>query len=132
MTLIVCLDDNNGMMFNNRRQSRDAAVIADAVAFAAPEKLAMNSYSAKLFPDHSVIICEQPLQDLGVYFAEQGDFISWKDRVNKLVIYRWNRTYPADSYFPLSAFLADMTLIDSVDFQGKSHQQITREVYAAE
>ena len=27
MKVIVCVDDNNGMMFNNRRQSRDEKVI---------------------------------------------------------------------------------------------------------
>ena len=27
MKLIVCLDDNNGMMFNKRRQSRDRVLI---------------------------------------------------------------------------------------------------------
>ena len=27
MIAIVCVDDNRGMMFNNRRQSKDAALI---------------------------------------------------------------------------------------------------------
>lgn len=27
MNVIVCVDDNNGMLFNKRRQSRDKAVI---------------------------------------------------------------------------------------------------------
>ena len=29
MTLYFCLDDHNGMLFNHRRQSRDAAVLED-------------------------------------------------------------------------------------------------------
>ena len=29
MTVIVCLDNANGMMFNHRRQSRDANVVKD-------------------------------------------------------------------------------------------------------
>ena len=29
MTLYFCLDDRNGMLFNHRRQSRDAAVLED-------------------------------------------------------------------------------------------------------
>lgn len=29
MTVIVCLDNANGMMFNHRRQSRDANVVND-------------------------------------------------------------------------------------------------------
>ena len=31
MKVIVCVDDNNGMMFNNRRQSRDRILIEDVV-----------------------------------------------------------------------------------------------------
>ena len=31
MKLIVCLSEGNGMMFNNRRQSRDRVLIADMV-----------------------------------------------------------------------------------------------------
>lgn len=27
MTIIVCIDDNGGLLFNNRRQSRDRLVI---------------------------------------------------------------------------------------------------------
>ena len=29
MKIIACLDDNNGLLFNNRRQSRDRVVIED-------------------------------------------------------------------------------------------------------
>ena len=32
MTLYLCLDDRGGMLFNNRRQSRDAALLADMAA----------------------------------------------------------------------------------------------------
>ena len=29
MTIFVCIDDKNGMLFNHRRQSRDEAVLKD-------------------------------------------------------------------------------------------------------
>ena len=32
MKIIVCLDDNNGMLFNNRRQSRDKTVVEDIIS----------------------------------------------------------------------------------------------------
>ena len=31
MTIIVCLDDKNGLSFNNRRQSRDKILIEDII-----------------------------------------------------------------------------------------------------
>ena len=48
MKLIVCLDDNNGMMFNKRRQSRDRVLVENVVELCKSEKLYTNEYSAKL------------------------------------------------------------------------------------
>ena len=39
MKLIVCLDDNKGMMFNNRRQSRDRVLIENVLELCKGEKL---------------------------------------------------------------------------------------------
>lgn len=129
MTLMVCLDDRNGLMFNIRRQSRDSAVIADAVAFAAPEKISVCPYTAPLFPEHTVIVSEEPFLNAAFCFAECGDFGAVKNKVDRLVIYRWNRSYPGDVYFPVEEYLNGMTLQESVDFPGSSHERITREVY---
>ncbi len=34
MIIAVCTDDNNGMLFNNRRQSRDMLLIEDLIKYA--------------------------------------------------------------------------------------------------
>ena len=49
MVLIVCLDLNNGMYFNNRRQSRDREVIKDIAFITKNNNLIMTEYSHKLF-----------------------------------------------------------------------------------
>ena len=49
MIAIVCLDDENGMLFNGRRQSRDRVVTERIALLAAGKKLWMNEYSAGLF-----------------------------------------------------------------------------------
>ena len=57
MTVFVCVDDHNGMLFNHRRQSRDEAVLKDMLD-AAGTDIWMNGYSSKLFrkaPDRVVI-----------------------------------------------------------------------------
>ena len=46
MKIFICLDDNNGMMFNGRRQSRDEAVVKDILDFAGEEKVWVSSYSS--------------------------------------------------------------------------------------
>ena len=45
MKLIICVDDNNGMMFNRRRQSKDREVRHDILAYTMPERIWMNEYS---------------------------------------------------------------------------------------
>ena len=46
---IVCLDQKNGMYFNERRQSRDRYVIRDIVEMTKDAVLHINSYSKELF-----------------------------------------------------------------------------------
>ena len=42
MTVILCLDDRCGMAFNNRRQSRDKAVINDILTHLNGERLIIS------------------------------------------------------------------------------------------
>ena len=44
MKIIICLDDDNGMMFNNRRQSRDEKVVKDIIEMTDGHSLWMNDY----------------------------------------------------------------------------------------
>ena len=44
MKIIACLDDNNGLLFNNRRQSRDRVVIEDILKDCHNSKLWINNF----------------------------------------------------------------------------------------
>lgn len=126
MKLIVCLDDNNGMMFNKRRQSRDRVLIENALEFCKGEKLYANEYSAKLFPENTVEIFEN-IEQIGNSFCFAEDFNVNEEYVGEIIVYKWNRLYPADTYFNID--LKNWNLIESVDFEGSSHEKITREIY---
>lgn len=128
MTLMVCLDDRNGLLFNKRRQSRDKALIEDALAFVKDERITTDSYTAQLFPEDAVDVSEEPFSG-SVCFAERGDFLAFRSSVNQLVVYRWNRNYPADTYFPLDEYIGSMKMVETSEFPGNSHDKITREVY---
>lgn len=123
MKLIVCLDDNNGMMFNKRRQSRDKILTENVLEICKGEKLYTNEYSAKLFPENTVEICGNP--ENGYCFAE--NFIVDEEYVDEIIVYKWNRLYPADTYFYID--LENWNLTETVDFEGSSHEKITRERY---
>lgn len=126
MKLIVCLDDKNGMMFNKRRQSRDKILIENVLELCKGERLYTNEYSLKLFPENSVEICENPAEiDDGYCFAE--NFLVNEEDVEEIIAYKWNRLYPADVYFNID--LKNWTLAESVEFEGSSHEKITRERY---
>ena len=53
MKIIVCVDNQNGMMFNHRRQSQDRVLRKRILELTGGEKLWMNAYSMGQFPDEA-------------------------------------------------------------------------------
>lgn len=49
MKIIVCVDNQNGMMFNHRRQSQDRVLRKRILELTGGKKLWMNAYSQKQF-----------------------------------------------------------------------------------
>ena len=128
MKLIVCLDDNNGMMFNKRRQSRDKILIENVLELCKGEKLYTSEYSAKLFPENSVEICENPAEtNVGYCFAE--NFTVNEEYVEEIIVYKWNRVYPADMSLDIDFSAEGFNSVSVCEFEGSSHEKITKEVY---
>ena len=103
MRVIVCLDEMGGMMFNHRRQSRDRTVIADVIASVGAGRLWLAPYSEKLFVEAGAdyVAEEDFLANAGegdTCFVEDRHLAQWAERIDELVIYHWNRRYPADLY----------------------------------
>lgn len=44
MKIIICLDNNNGLMFNNRRQSRDSKIIENIFEIIGSANLYINDF----------------------------------------------------------------------------------------
>ena len=80
MKIILCLDDNNGMLFNNRRQSRDRVLVEDIINNLQGEKLNIFEFSKALFEDFSDKICIaeklEKLRDLEVLSNDHSSVIS--------------------------------------------------------
>ncbi len=62
MILIVCIDDNKGMMFNHRRQSQDGVLRRHILDMVGNGKLWMNEYSGKMFAKDSEELLHGPVQ----------------------------------------------------------------------
>lgn len=131
MKIIVCLDDRNGMLFNRRRQSSDQVVCQKIIELAKDSQLWMNIYSGKLFSSENMNIAEDFLAQAqpGDYcFVENTDVFPYREQVEEVYAFRWNRVYPADTHFP-AVFLGGEK-VTVAEFPGKSHPKITLEVYS--
>ena len=135
MKVIVCVDDRNGMMFNNRRLSRDRLLIEDVVKNIEGGNLLMTPYSEILFQDADInafFLSEYILEEAGpedYCFIENKALAPFADRIDELIIYRWNRKYPADTYLDIDPEALSMSLVATSEFAGSSHEKITKELY---
>lgn len=132
MNIIVCVDDKNGMMFNKRRQSRDRVLIQDVLKEVGENLLWMNNYSAKQFTDCKVNISEDfmNLAKLGEYcFVENISLKEYENQIERIILYHWNRNYPADFYFDIDVTTALWQSVKVEEFVGSSHEKITKEIF---
>ncbi len=133
MVVIVCLDNKNAMSFNHRRQSMDRVVRERIVAIAGERKLRMSPYSAAQFAYDIPIDADTAFADKAargdVCFVEDAAALQKLKDIEKIVVFRWNTVYPADTYFPIYDFEKRWKLIDKGEFAGYSHKTITQEVY---
>ena len=148
MKIIVCVDNQNGMMFNHRRQSQDRVLRKRILELTGGKKLWMNAYSQKQFlqvngnmpkeqeqsgqlgQSGQIQADEAFLEKAGPgepCFVEDRSVAPFAGRVERVVLYRWDRAYPADLYWDLS--LEGWTLARREEFPGSSHEIITKEVY---
>ena len=132
MNIIVCLDDKNGMLFNKRRQSQDKILRLNIKQFIHNKNL--NNYSYKLFKDidtGNIKVSEDflNLSNDGFFLVEDKLLKLYEDKINILIIYKWNRIYPADLHFDINVNDDSWKLIDFEEFNGSSHEKITREIY---
>lgn len=135
MHIIVCVDDRLGMLFNKRRQSKDASLRKRILSGLDGRRFLMNHYSFRQFASDegadAVTVTEDfldvALED-DVCFVENSDLSAYAKKIKSVTLYKWNRTYPCGERFP-AELLCGKTLVSSSDFAGVSHEKITEEIY---
>lgn len=130
MEIIICLDDNNGMLFNNRRQSRDSKVLWDI------KNNLQNSLTIFPFSEKLVSSAEIPYEIMSgsasentVLFVEDRGIKEFLPVTNKITVYRWNRVYPADLTLDIDLAKEGFRSVSVYEFAGSSHEKITKEVF---
>lgn len=137
MILIVTIDDNNGMLFNKRRQSQDMALRKRILSMSAGSRLWVNSFTEKQFgrdgneAGHLIVDdCFMDKAAPGEYcFVENISAAPYEDKAEKIILFKWNRKYPGDFYFDIDLAAGGWKLSFTEDFPGSSHEKITMEVY---
>lgn len=131
MNIIVCVDKNNGMMFNNRRQSQDREVVRKVIEICSGNRLLMNEYSGKIFSEYSDVM----VSDDFLSQAKTGDFCFIEDaeipteNIESVYVFNWNRDYPADKHFTFDLTANGFTKVKKEEFSGYSHKKITLTLY---
>ena len=133
ITVAVVLDENEGMLLFGKRQSRDRVLIGEFVDFAKDAPIYVSEFSKKLFESYeNVTFCHNPLieaPDGAFCFIENFLLSNYLDIIDTLIIYRWNRLYHSDVTFDVDVTKAGYKLESVIEYQGSSHDRITKEIY---
>ena len=133
MNIIVCVDDQYGMMFNARRQSRDSVLCDKTSEIVANHKLWISKYTAQVFSvTEKICVSENFLDDADeedYCFVEDAEIKAFLSKAHRVIMFRWNRVYPADVFFPADILENCFTRVKREDFPGSSHKTITMEEY---
>lgn len=131
MKIMAAVDNDNGLMFNNRRQSSDKALYEHIINEIGGNKLWVSMYSRQLFSGYDNLEMSQGIGLAGendYCFIEDSDIKPYEDKIDTVILYKWNRSYPSDLSFPVD-MLKNFKLKSTTDFEGNSHEKITEEVY---
>lgn len=135
--MIICMvvDDRNGILHKQRRLSQDRELRKDILREVGDKVLWMNTYSARQF-EHplapEIRIDENFLEKAGAgeyCFVENVHLMDYLDEIEKIILYKWNRTYPSDMQMDFHPSELDLQMERSVDFAGVAHPKITKEVW---
>ena len=129
MVVAVCIDDNAGMLFNSRRQSRDRELIKDFMLTAKENRVMIKPFSVVIFEGEEITVdenCLEIAEENDFCFVEDESILPYTEKIKEIIVYKWNRVYPADVEFEMPA---GFVLESSTDFTGFSHEKITKEIY---
>ena len=133
MKVIVCIDERGGVCFHGRRVSQDRQQREDVLIHYGDEGLLMKESASRLYGiNDSVTVIQdwkEELTDSRWWVAEDTEFLCWKDQLEELVIYKWNRTYPFDEKLSVPLDRQIWKKKKKRQFSGSSHEKIDVEHY---
>lgn len=138
MILMVAVDEANGLTFGGRRQSKDALLREKMLALCGEHPLWVNTYTARQFSAEQanrLCIAEDFMEQAGegdYCFLENIAAAPYLQRIERLILFQWNRRYPADFHLDIALTAPEWKLEKTAEFAGHSHEKITMEEYRHE
>lgn len=135
MIIMAAIDNAGGMLFNHRRVSMDRVLREKIVEISGGSVLRMDGYSARQFREGlppNAVVSETFLDEAGdgdFCFVEDRETAAYRDKIEKICLFKWNRDYPSDFKFDICPEQEGMRLAETEDFPGYSHDDITMEVW---
>ncbi|MBQ1501348.1 MAG: ribonuclease Z [Firmicutes bacterium] len=141
MILILPIDQNDGLAFNQRRQSRDKILCQRVLELAGGKPLLMHPRSARLFLDFDAPLLIADDRFLAharrgeycfaeaCFLPEDSPLLPRMEEAEKIILFRWDCVYPADVFLPRPLAELGWRLTAAREFAGSSHELITEEVY---
>ena len=128
ITVVLCLDDKGGMTFFGKRQSRDRQLISE-LCDSTEGAIYVNGFSSFIFAGHEdrIALSQSPLEecpDGGVVFVENLALSPYFDAIDRIILYKWNTTYPADKRIDIS--FEGFRVESKKEFSGSSHEKKTK------
>ena len=124
------------MMFNNRRQTKDRIVIQKIKDITKNNFLHLSKYSRHLFQGDDNLIEFGTRWYYGkIIKGEENDYFFIEDSrpkdyeciIHRIILFCWNKTYPADSFFDID--LNNYEQKEEIEFEGYSHEKISMKIY---
>lgn len=129
---IVCIDDHNGILFNHRRVSRDKVLMQWLMDYVNGSEVYLRPYSEELFDGYDHLhVSDSYLEEAGekdFCFVEDDCMSRSPARFNKLLVCKWNRSYPSDVKLDVSLYETWNKEV-LAEIPGSSHDKITIEMW---
>ncbi len=131
MRIIICLDEQNGYMFNNRRQSMDRELRKQLLLLLEGKPLWMSEYTKRQFTEEGNYVVDDEYEknaslDDYCFIENKGYDIKG---CKEIIVFRWKRKYPFDKSFSVDfekeGFKQEVARV----FDGSSHEEILLEIY---
>lgn len=134
MTLVLTVDERGGIAFGNKRQSRDKALTKDIFNLKKGARILAREYSRLIFDEARPIPYEPIFTSDPVKEAKSGDVVLLEleasrdtiEEAEEIFIYSWNRHYPSTAKLDMELIKEKFLLAEQVDFEGNSHENLTR------